>query len=87
MPERHHLDVTGYFCPLPVLLSAKEIRKLPPGDLLEVVGDDPTMLEDLPVWCERAGHRLVEIAEEEGKVRALIEKGESGSWSGSFQPR
>lgn len=86
LPERRFLDVTGHFCPLPVLLSAREIRQLVPGDLLEVVGDDPTMLEDMPVWCERAGHRLVEIAEEAGKIRVLIERGDSGSWSGTFRP-
>ena len=71
----HHLDVTGLFCPLPILLAAREMRKLQPGDLLEVVGDDPAIREDMPVWCERAGHRLVEMEEEEGKIRSLVEKG------------
>jgi tRNA 2-thiouridine synthesizing protein A len=87
MPETRSLNVMGHLCPLPVLLSAREIRYLQPGDLLEVLGDDPTMMEDLPVWCERAGHRLVEIENDEGVIRALIERGESGSWSGSFPPR
>lgn len=82
--SRHYLDVTGLFCPLPILLAAREMRKLRPGDLLEVVGDDPGIREDMPVWCERAGHRLVEMEEmmeemmEEGagKIRSLVEKGE-----------
>jgi tRNA 2-thiouridine synthesizing protein A len=52
------------------------MRKLQPGDLLEVVGDDPAIREDMPVWCERAGHRLVEMEEEEGKIRSLVEKGQ-----------
>jgi TusA-related sulfurtransferase len=52
------------------------MRKLQQGDLLEVVGDDPGILEDMPVWCERAGHRLVEMEEEGGKIRSLVEKGE-----------
>lgn len=74
----HRLDVTGLFCPLPILLAAREIRKLQPGDLLEVVGDDPAILEDMPVWCERAGHRLVEMTrmeEEGGKIRSVVERG------------
>lgn len=71
------LDVTGALCPLPILLSAREMRKLQPGDLLEVVGDDPGIREDMPVWCERAGHRLLEMAEDgDGRVRSLVEKGE-----------
>lgn len=73
---RHHLDVTGLFCPLPILLAAREMRKLHPGDLLEVLGDDPGILEDMPVWCDRAGHRLVEMEEEGGKIRSLVEKGQ-----------
>ena len=72
---RHHLDVLGLFCPLPILLAAREMKKLQPGDLLEVVGDDPGIREDMPVWCERAGHRLLEMEEKEGKIRSLVEKG------------
>lgn len=73
----HRLDVTGALCPLPILLSAREMRKLHPGDLLEVVGDDPGIREDMPVWCERAGHRLLEMTDEEGRrIRTLVEKGE-----------
>ena len=75
--SRHHLDVTGTLCPLPILLSAREMRKLQPGDLLEIVGDDPGIREDMPIWCERAGHRLLEMVEEEGgRLRSLVEKGE-----------
>jgi tRNA 2-thiouridine synthesizing protein A len=75
-PTRHRLDVTGTFCPLPILLAAREMRKLQPGDLLELLGDDPGILEDLPVWCERAGHRLLELREEEGRILGLVERGE-----------
>ncbi len=71
-----HLDVTGTLCPLPILLAAREMRKLVPGDLLEIVGDDPGIKEDMPIWCERAGHRLLEMEEEGGRVRVVVEKGE-----------
>jgi tRNA 2-thiouridine synthesizing protein A len=76
MSRRHHLDVTGTLCPLPILLSAREMRKLHPGDLLEIVGDDPGIREDMPIWCERAGHRLLEMEEGGGRIRSLVEKGE-----------
>ncbi len=75
--SRHRLDVTGTLCPLPILLSAREMRKLQPGDLLEIVGDDPGIREDMPVWCERAGHRLLGMEEDGGRIRSLVEKGES----------
>lgn len=71
-----HLDVTGTFCPIPVLLGAREMGNLRAGDLLEIVGDDPAMGEDIPAWCARAGHRLLELVEEaDGRIRAVVEKG------------
>lgn len=85
-PEPHRLDVRGQFCPLPVLFSVREIRRLQVGEQLEVVGDDPGMLEDMPVWCERAGHRLLAIEEVDGEVRCLIEKGAPRPRSSSPNP-
>jgi tRNA 2-thiouridine synthesizing protein A len=69
------LDVTGTFCPLPILLAAREMLGMTAGDWLEIVGDDPAILEDMPVWCDRAGHRLVELAERGGKIVSVVEKG------------
>jgi tRNA 2-thiouridine synthesizing protein A len=59
------------------------MRKLQPGDLLEIVGDDPGIREDMPVWCERAGHRLVEMEEQDGRIRSLVEKGERAQPGGA----
>jgi tRNA 2-thiouridine synthesizing protein A len=71
----HRIDLTGLLCPLPILLAAREMRKLREGDLLEIFGDDPGIREDMPVWCERAGHRLLEMTEEGGRIRSLVKKG------------
>ena len=71
-----HLDTTGSVCPLPILLTAKALLDLAVGETLEVVGDDPAILDDMPVYCLRAGHRLVEMVEEDDGDRILcrIEK-------------
>lgn len=69
------LDTTGKVCPLPILLTAKAIKDLRVGELLEVVGDDPAIADDMPIFCFRAGHRLVALEEEEsGLIRCRIEK-------------
>lgn len=76
MAARKSLDVLGLFCPVPILIAAREMQNLRTGDLLEVIGDDPGILEDMPAWCERAGHRLVEmVSEEGGRIRSVVEKG------------
>lgn len=79
MAPPSRLDVIGTFCPIPVLLAVREMRRLTPGARLELLGDDPAMREDVPAWCEHAGHRLVEATEERGGVlRFLVERGERG---------
>jgi tRNA 2-thiouridine synthesizing protein A len=69
------LDVRGTLCPVPVLRSARAVRRLAPGELLEVVGDDPLMRLDLAAWCAREGHELLELVEEGGTVRCLLRVG------------
>jgi len=68
------LDVRGTLCPVPILLTAKRMRDLPPGARLEVVGDDLGIVEDMPVWCEETGHRLIGLEREGELVRCLVEK-------------
>jgi tRNA 2-thiouridine synthesizing protein A len=75
-PSIRRLDVIGTFCPLPILLAAREMLRLAPGDRLEIVGDDPAIATDMPIWCERAGHRLLNLAHLDGKVISLVEKGQ-----------
>jgi tRNA 2-thiouridine synthesizing protein A len=76
------LDVIGMFCPLPILLAAREMLRMAAGERLEVIGDDPAILEDMPVWCERTGHRLIEMVAREGRVISLVEKGAGGGGGG-----
>jgi TusA-related sulfurtransferase len=47
---------------------------LEPGERLIVVGDDPDMLVDLPRLCEESGNRLIEIREDGGLVRCVVER-------------
>jgi tRNA 2-thiouridine synthesizing protein A len=73
-PAAARLDARGLLCPLPILLAAREIAKLPAGGRLVVEGDDLGILEDLPAWCAETGHRLVAIGAEGGLVRGVVEK-------------
>ena len=70
----HHLDVTGLLCPVPVLMTARAMATLDPGERLEVLGDDPEMLRDIPAWCEESGNRLLDIQQTGQRIRARLEK-------------
>jgi tRNA 2-thiouridine synthesizing protein A len=78
-PTDRTLDATGKLCPLPVILSAREMEKMEAGQVLELLGDDPAILEDIPAWCQETGHELVsiqEVVEEAGTIRCRIRKRE-----------
>jgi tRNA 2-thiouridine synthesizing protein A len=89
MPDADHtLNALGMLCPLPILFAARDMGHLEPGQILEVVGDDPGLLEDVPAWCRKAGHRLVSMDEEEGVIVCRVEKGtgRAGSDEGEEEP-
>lgn len=69
------LDTVGKLCPLPILMTAKEMLNLRSGEELEVVGDDPAIADDMPVYCFRAGHELLSLVEEpEGLIICHLRK-------------
>lgn len=70
----HLLDTTGLCCPIPVLLTLRELRHLDPGERLAVVGDDPAMAEDIPAFCDLHSHRILEREEEGESLSFVIEK-------------
>jgi tRNA 2-thiouridine synthesizing protein A len=84
MPTPHHkLNALGMLCPLPLLFAARDMAKLDPGQVLEIAGDDPALHEDVPAWCDRAGHRLLEIEEDEGVIVCYVEKGDGAATQGA----
>ena len=53
------LDVGDTLCGELALMLRAELRKLQPGQVLEVVARDPAAPQDIPAWCELTGHELV----------------------------
>jgi tRNA 2-thiouridine synthesizing protein A len=70
------LDTRGLRCPLPVRLARERLRPLPPGAILEVTGDDPLIVLDLPAFCAQEGHAYLGHREEPAGVFHLgVRKG------------
>ena len=68
------IDLTGLKCPLPALMTAKALKRLAPGQLLEVHCTDPLSVIDIPSLVRNAGDK-VEIAERtEQRIVFMIEK-------------
>jgi TusA-related sulfurtransferase len=48
---------------------AAQLRRLAPGQTLEVRATDPSVTNDLPAWCRMTGHELVTQAEDRYLIR------------------
>ncbi|MED5231749.1 MAG: sulfurtransferase TusA family protein [Candidatus Thermoplasmatota archaeon] len=72
-PDRR-LDLLGFFCPVPVHETRKVLREMQKGEILEVFGDDPETLHDMPALCGRIGVELISVEEDSGEYRFLIRR-------------
>jgi tRNA 2-thiouridine synthesizing protein A len=70
------LDTRGLRCPLPVRLARERLRTLPPGTVLEITGDDPLIVLDVPAFCAQEGHGFLGHREEpRGVFHLVVRKG------------
>jgi len=70
------LDCIGLYCPEPLFQTRENIDQIKPGEILEVITDDPAAEEDLKRFAKRAGHEIVYFGKEDGHMRFLIKRNE-----------
>ena len=70
------VDARGFECPLPVFHARDAMFDLKPGDVLEVLADDPQAPSDLERWARRDGHVYISTKAEAKAFRMLIRHGE-----------
>jgi tRNA 2-thiouridine synthesizing protein A len=68
------IDARGMACPGPLMSLIGEIRAGAIGDVIEVLSTDEGSATDIPAWVAKAGHDLVEVAEEPGFRRFVVRK-------------
>ena len=68
------LDMTGYFCPEPVIRVNGAIGDVEVGEVLELLADDPSSKPDIQSWTKRTGHELISIEEDGDVFRFLIRR-------------
>ena len=67
------IDVVGNACPMPLIALAREVRKLQPGQIVRITGNDPIFEESIVEFCREGGHGILETTRE-GKVVCLVIK-------------
>ena len=68
------LDLTGLKCPLPALRTAKALKSLSPGAVLEVHCTDPLSVIDIPNLVRETGDMITIMERTEQRIVFLIEK-------------
>ena len=71
----YSLDCQGYVCPHPQIYTKKMLEKIGPGDVLEVIFDNPSSSESITEMCSGSGNAILERNVEEGKYIFKIQKG------------
>jgi tRNA 2-thiouridine synthesizing protein A len=70
------LDLKGQSCPMPIIRTAKAMKQLTPGQLLEAFATDPGSVPDFKAWAQATGNPLVESSQEGGVFRFVLRKKE-----------
>jgi len=70
------LDLKGLSCPMPIVKTAKAMKDLKPGDVIEVFATDPGSVPDFKAWSQSTGNPLLEYSQEGGVYRFIVKKKE-----------
>jgi len=73
--SRHILNTRRLLCPLPVIRTQDRVKQLQAGDVLEVVGTDPGIMQDIPAWCRINGHKVLETMSGNHEYTIVLEVG------------
>lgn len=68
------VDARGQMCPMPVLMLAKAIKELQPGQVLALSATDNGAKRDIPAWAEKTGNKLIETVEDSSVLTFYVQK-------------
>ncbi len=68
------LNALGKKCPMPILLTKKELKKMSPGQTLELIVDDKGALKDVPALIRKTGDTILETKDNGEQITFMIQK-------------
>ncbi len=70
------LDCRGLSCPEPLTLLRNAVRSAQPGQVIELLSDDPVSLRDIPAFCKFMNHSLVSMPNKKNPYLFVVKKKE-----------
>jgi TusA-related sulfurtransferase len=68
------LDTSGLLCPMPIVKTAKAIKELEVGAIMEMISTDKGSMPDMRAWANQTKHELLSAEDQGEKFRFLIKK-------------
>lgn len=72
--EIHQLDAKGLQCPMPIVKTAKAMKELASGDVLQVLATDPGSVKDFAAWSKATGNELLASSTIDGVFQFVLRK-------------
>lgn len=57
-------DIVYMMCPMHLLKLQEMIKKVEPGQIIEIITDYDGALEDIPQWCEKTSHEFIGVEDD-----------------------
>lgn len=70
------VDARGSFCPGPLMELVRVIKEHEKGDIIDLLSSDEGSIKDIPKWVDKAGHKMLEVKEEDDFRHFVVEVGE-----------
>jgi tRNA 2-thiouridine synthesizing protein A len=68
------IDCFGLMCPMPIVKTSQQIKKMKVGQVLEVVATDKGIKMDMPAWCKATGNECLGMEEQAGEIKVYVKK-------------
>ena len=68
------LDARGLKCPMPVVKTSQEVKKIEVGAILQVLATDPGSIADITAWTKSTGNELLSMDQGDGIFQFLIRR-------------
>lgn len=68
------VDARGLSCPMPIVKARQAMKRIPVGEVLEVLATDPGAPADFRAWCRQTEQRFLELREEGDLFRIRLQK-------------
>ena len=69
------VDAKGLLCPQPLVEARKRLRKMPSGEILEIIGDHAISKKEIPKAMRESGDEILSVEDQvDGSWRIVIRK-------------